>query len=435
MNDIIKKCKEINKEYNYFTTICEQAEPGKGKLAGLAISVKDCICVKDIESTAGSRILKGYKPLFDATVIKKIRKEGGMIIGKTSQDAFGFGSFNTNVGLGFKVPKNPFDKERTTGGSSGGGAGLTQKADFPHVAITESTGGSIENPAAFCGVIGFCPTYGRVSRYGLISYADSLDKIGLMSKTVKDLKKVLEVISGYDELDATSLKEKVDFDSKTKKFKVGLIRFDDGVDPQINKAVEKTVRNLKNAEVEEVSLPITFKYGISTYYIISTSEASSNLARLCGLRYGIEGNPKNKTFDEYFSEIRSKHFNEESKRRIILGTFTRMAGYRDAYYIKATKVRTMIIEEYKNLFKKFDVIVSPTMPVVAPKISEISKMSALQQYLMDILTVGPNLAGIPHASIPVGEKEGLPIGLMACTDHLQEGKLLEFLQLIEDNYS
>lgn len=433
MNNIIKKCKEINKEYNYFTTICEDAKPGKGKLADLAISVKDCICVKDVESTAGSRILKGYKPLFDATVIERIRKEGGMIIGKTAQDAFGFGSFNTNVSLGFKVPKNPFDKERTTGGSSGGGAGLTQKADFPHVAITESTGGSIENPAAFCGVIGFCPTYGRVSRYGLISYADSLDKIGLMSKTVNDLKRVLEIISGYDEKDATCLKEEVNFESKTKKFKIGLIKLGEGVDKDINTAIEKTIKNLKNVEISEVSLPITFKYGLPAYYIISTSEASSNLAKLCGLRYGIEGNPKNKTFNEYFSEIRSNNFNEESKRRIILGTFARMAGYRDAYYIKATKVRTKIIEEYKNIFKRFDVIVSPTMPVVAPKFSEISKMSALQQYLMDILTVGPNLAGVPHASIPIGRKDGLPIGLMVCTDHLQEGKLLEFLQLIEDN--
>ena len=433
MNNIIKKCKVIDKEYNYFTVICDDAKPGRGKLSGLAISVKDCICVKDVESTAGSKILKGYRPLFDATVIEKIRKEGGMIIGKTSQDAFGFGSFNTNVGLGFKVPKNPFDKERTTGGSSGGGAGLTQKADFPHVALTESTGGSIENPAAFCGVIGFCPTYGRVSRYGLISYADSLDKIGLMSKTVKDLRTVLEVISGYDDKDATSLKEKINFESKTKKFKIGLIKFDQGVDPEIKTAVEGAVKKLKNVEVAEVSLPITFKYGIPTYYIISTSEASSNLARLCGLRYGIEGNPKNKSFNEYFSEIRSQNFNEESKRRIILGTFARMAGYRDAYYIKATKVRTKIIDEYKNLFKTFDVIVSPTMPVVAPKFSEINKMSALQQYLMDVLTVGPNLAGIPHASIPVGNKEGLPIGLMACTDHLQEGKLLEFLQLVEDS--
>src|SRR3989338_1385916 len=238
---VLEECKKIQEEYSYFTAICEeeallQAETANGPLRGLFVSVKDCVCVKGVESAAGTRILKGYQPLFDATVIKKLKDAGAIIIGKTAQDEFGFGSFNTNVGLEFPFPKNPFDQERVTGGSSGGGAGLTRKASFNHVAITESTGGSIESPAAFCGVVGFCPTYGRVSRYGLISYADSLDKIGIMSKKVKDLRKVLEVISGYDDKDATSLKEKINFESKTKKFKIGLIKFDQGVDPEIKTA-------------------------------------------------------------------------------------------------------------------------------------------------------------------------------------------------------
>ena len=438
---VLEECKQIQEEYSYFTAICEeeallQAETANGPLRGLFVSVKDCLCVKGVESAAGSRILKGYQPLFDATVIKRLKDAGAIIIGKTAQDEFGFGSFNTNVGLNVPIPKNPLDRERVTGGSSGGGAGLTRKASFNHVAITESTGGSIESPAAFCGVVGFCPTYGRVSRYGLISYADSLDKIGIMSKTVSEIKPVLEIISGYDEKDATSLKEKVDFTAKTGKFKIGIIKesLTKGVDAEIKKKVQWRINKLKDNghTVEEVSLPITFAYGIPAYYIISTSEASSNLARFCGLRYGQESNLKNKTFNVYFAEIRSQHFNEESKRRIILGTFARMAGYRDAYYIKATKVRTKIIQEYKQLFQKYDVLISPTMPVVAPKFSEVKKMTPLENYLMDILTVGPNLAGIPHASIPIGKVNNLPVGLMANTDHLQEGKLLEFLQIIED---
>lgn len=446
--EVLDKCNSINKEYSYFNTICEKEalkqakeiaqkikDKKAGKLAGLIITIKDNICVRDVESTAGSRILKGYKPLFDATAIERLRNEDAVIIGKTSCDAFGFGSFNTNVGLDFEIPKNPHDKERVTGGSSGGSAGITAVADFAHVAIAESTGGSIESPASFCGVIGFCPTYGRVSRSGLISYANSLDKIGIMTKNVKDIAPVLEIISGFDEKDSTSLKQKMNLKSDVKKLKIGIIKesLDKGIEPEVKEAILKTVEKLKKKGFvcEEVSLPITFKFGVPTYYLISTSEASTNLSCLSGLRYGQEEDPKGKSFSEYFSEIRTKHFNEESKRRIMLGTFSRMAGYRDAYYIKATKIRTKIIEEYKKVFEKYDVLISPTMPVVAPKISEVKKMTPLQNYMMDILTVGPNLTGMPHATIPVGNKSGLSIGLMATTDHLEEGKLLQFLEIIE----
>lgn len=446
---VLDKCKSVNKEFSYFNVICkkealEQAkdtekrikENKAGKLAGLTVSVKDNICVKGVESTAGSRILKGYEPVFNATSIERLKKEDAIIIGKTSMDAFGFGTFNINVGKDFSIPKNPNDKERVTGGSSGGGAGITAMADFPHVAIAESTGGSIENPASFCGVIGFCPTYGRVSRYGLISYANSLDKIGIMSRKVKHISPVLKVISGFDVKDGTSLKEELNLESNTKNWKIGIIKesLEEGIDPEVKNSVLQLTEKLKKKGFvcEEVSLPITFKYGVPTYYLISTSEASTNLARLSGLRYGQEEDPKGKSFSEYFSEVRSKHFNEVSKRRIMLGTFARMAGYRNAYYIKATKVRTKIIEEYKNLFEKYDVLISPTMPIVAPKISEVQKMTPLQNYMMDILTVGPNLVGMPHATIPIGESEGLPIGMMATTDHLQEGKLLHFLKIVED---
>ncbi len=449
VEEILDKCESINKEFSYFNTICKKEslkqvkeieqkikDKKAGRLAGLIISVKDNLCVKNVESTAGSRILKGYKPLFDATVIERLKKEDAIIIGKTSCDAFGFGSFNTNVGLGFEIPKNPLDKERVVGGSSGGSAGITAIADFAHVSIAESTGGSIENPASFCGVIGFCPTYGLVSRYGLISYANSLDKIGVMVKKVKDIDLVLKIISGFDKKDGTSLKQKMISKNNSNGLKIGIIKesLGDEIESEIKKTILGTINKLKKKGFvcEEVSLPITFKYGVPTYYLISTSEASTNLACLSGLRYGYGGEPNGKSFSEYFSNIRSAHFNDESKRRIMLGTFARMAGHRDAYYIKATKIRTKIIREYKKLFEKYDVLISPTMPILAPKISEVKKMTPLQNYMMDILTVGPNLTGMPHATIPVGNKKMLPVGLMATTNHLEENKLLQFLEIIED---
>ncbi len=453
----LQQAQEYDKKYHCFTTICREEALAQareiqekikhhrtGKLAGLLVTVKDNVCVKDVESTASSRILKGYKPLFDATVIKRLKKEDAIIIGKTVQEEFGFGSFGTNVGLDHTIPLNPLDVTRATGGSSGGAGAITAVADFPHVAVAESTGGSIEAPAAFCGVVGFCPTYGRLSRYGLISYADSLDKIGFMSKKVEDILPLLEITAGEDEMDGTSLSETMrDFSEeklKQQKWCIGVITeaMGKGITPAIVKAMQAMIEKLKQQGmiIEEVSLPLTFKYGIPTYYILSTTEASTNLARYCGLRYGEESSVRGKTFSDYFSEIRSEHFNAESKRRIILGTFARMAGYREAYYLKAAKVRTKIIEEYGLLFKKYDVLISPTMPITAPTFSEIKKLTPLQNYMMDILTVGPNLAGIPHASISIGNEEqkkgnGLPIGMMAMTKHHEEKKLLSFLSTVE----
>src|SRR3989344_8641327 len=249
----LQLAREYDQKYHCFTVICREEALAQakqiqekvkhhraGKLAGLLISVKDNICVKDVESTASSRILKGYKPLFDAMVIERLKKEDAIVIGKTVLEEFGFGSFGTNVGVGYTISLNPLDITRATGGSSGGAGGIPAGADFPHVAIAETTGGSIESPAAFCGVVGFCPTYGRVSRYGLISYADSLDKIGIMSKTVSEIKPVLEIVSGYDEKDAASLKEKVDFTAKPGKFKIGIIKesLTKGVDAEIKKKVQ-----------------------------------------------------------------------------------------------------------------------------------------------------------------------------------------------------
>jgi len=448
IHNVIEKSKKINKEYNYFNVISEdlaikQAENikknSRGSLSGLPVSVKDSICVKGVESRAGSRILSGYNPLFNATSVQNVINEGAIIIGKTSQDEFGFGGFSTNVGLGFKIPLNPFDKFRATGGSSGGAAGLTQKADFSHIAFGESTGGSIVNPASFCGVFGLCPTYGLVSRYGLIDYGNSLDKVGPLGKSASDCALLLNVISGYDFKDSTSLNiKKENYLSYLKKdvkgMKIGIVKeaFGDGVDKVIDKKISDAIKKLENLGVkfESVSLPLSIKYGIPSYYITSTSEASSNLAKYCGLRYGaaekLEGN-----FNEYFAKVRSENFGKEAKRRIMLGTFARMSGFRDAYYIKAAKIRTLIINEYKNAFKKFDALVSPTVPILPLKFSDVDKLSVIQNYMIDLLTVGPNLAGLPHVNVPVGFEKGLPLGMMLISNHLHEGKLLQLAKEFE----
>ncbi len=414
------------KSYNYFNTVSsklalELAEKidknPNGKLAGLPISLKDDLCVKGIETTCSSDILKGYKPMFNATVVERLIKEGAVIIGKTNQDAFGFGSFNVNTD--YEIPRNPLDKTRVTGGSSGGAAGFTKLTKFPHVAIGESTGGSIAAPCSFCGVAGITPTYGLVSRYGLIDYANSLDKIGPIAKNVEDLEIVLDVIKGNDKKDSTSLKD--DLNKENKARKIGLIKETLNVDPKIKDLILKKL-NESGIKYEVISLPNATKYSLSSYYIIAMAEASTNLAKYCGMRYGQE-DKINSSFNEYFSDVRTKNFNKEIKRRIILGTFTRMAGYRDAFYLKAMKVRTLVIEEYKKMFREYDLLVSPTMPIIAPKISEVSKLKPKEHYMMDIMTVGPNLAGIPHISLNAGMHNKMPVGIMFMGDHLNEKKL------------
>ncbi|MBI2667736.1 Asp-tRNA(Asn)/Glu-tRNA(Gln) amidotransferase subunit GatA [Candidatus Woesearchaeota archaeon] len=432
---IIEEAKKINKDYNYFNVISEELalqqakklkekikKDNKGKLLGVPISVKDCICVKDIETTSGSRILKGYKPLFNATVIQKVIDEGGIIIGKTSQDEFGFGGFNTNVGLDYKIPRNPIDKERVTGGSSGGAAGFTKITKYAHLALAESTGGSIVNPASFCGVVGLCPTYGLVSRYGLIDYANSLDKIGGIAKNVEDVDLLLDVIKGHDENDSTSLDKELNKYKDIKK--IGIIKEAFNVDDEIKDKIIARIDEL-GVKYEYISMPISVEYGIPTYYLIAPSEASTNLAKYCGMRYGIHGE-LNETYNEYFAKVRSNNFGKEAKRRIMIGTFARMAGYRDAYYLKAMKVRTLIINEYQKAFKKFDLLLSPTIPITAPKIKDIDKLSIIENYMIDMLTVGPNLAGLPHISVNVGNnKENMPIGAMFIGNYLDEKKLIE----------
>ncbi|MAG19992.1 Asp-tRNA(Asn)/Glu-tRNA(Gln) amidotransferase GatCAB subunit A, partial [archaeon] len=362
--------------------------------------------------------LQNYIPPFNATVIQKCLQEGAIIIGKTSQDEFGFGGFSTNSG--FEIPKNPFDKTRATGGSSGGSAGITQKTSLQHISLAESTGGSIVNPASFCGVYGLCPTYGLVSRYGLIDYASSLDKIGPMAKNIEDIELMLNTIKGQDTKDSTSLNESL---KRPKIKKIAIIKESLNVDKEIKDLILQKLEENK-IKYDLISLPITQKYGIPTYYLIAMAEASTNLSKLAGLTHGSQL-PLKGTFNEYFSEVRSKFFGKEAKRRIILGTFARMSGFRNAYYLKAMKVRTKIIEEYQNAFKKYDLIASPTMPILPPKFSEIEKLTPLQNYMMDILTVGPNLAGLPHLNIPTGFIKKLPVGLLFTSNHLHENNLLK----------
>lgn len=423
-----QELERVNRKYNLLVKVSRNPGNRKGKLKGLPVSAKDCICVKGLQSAAGSKILEGYTPPFSATCIERAQKEGGNIIGKTQQDEFGFGTFSANSGFG--VPKNPLDPTRSCGGSSGGAAGLVAALDFPHIALAESTGGSISCPASFCGVVGLTPTYGLVSRYGLIDYANSLDKIGVMGRSVWDTALMLSVIAGHDERDSTSLKQKpMDYtrglDQGIRGIKIGIPReYLQGIDPGVEKAFRDGIERLESlgARCQEMSLPNT-RYALSSYYMIATAEASTNLAKFCGMRYGASL-PLKGNFNEYFSRVRSKYFGQEAKRRVLLGTYARMAGYRDQYYLKAMRVRTLIIREFKKAFGKFDTLAAPTMPCTAPRFSEIEKMNPIQQYMMDVLTVAPNLAGIPQLSVPFGKSRGMPVGLHLLGDHLQEGKIL-----------
>jgi len=433
------KLKEIDKSYNFLVTVSEKRalsqvkELKRGLIQGLPVSVKDCICTEGIQSAAGSRILEGYKPPFDATAVSRVKGAGGVVVGKTQQDEFGFGTFSVNSGFG--LPRNPLDIKRSCGGSSGGAAGLVKAMDFPHIALAESTGGSISCPASFCGVTGLTPTYGLVSRWGLIDYANSLDKIGVIAKGVDDAALMLQVIEEFDSKDFTSLKRlKVNYrkEDDTKGMVIGVPKeYFRGVDKEIKKRVWDSIKGLESEGIKykKVSLPNT-KYALPSYYIIASCEASTNLAKYCGMRYGASP-PVAGSYNDFFSGVRSKLLGEEAKRRIVLGTFTRSAGYRGRYYEKAFRVRSLVIRDFERVFKEVDVLAAPTMPIIAPKFSEIESLSPLEHYQMDTLTVGPNLAGIPQLSVPCGEFKGMPVGLHLLGDHLQEKKLLSVGRVAE----
>ena len=412
----------INEKYEMFVNFSQSDDIDDE----FTFSAKDNLTSIDYESTAGSKILKGYKAPFDATPIKRMREAGGALIGKTNMDEFGFGTFCTNSAFG--IPKNPFDLNRSCGGSSGGSACAAAVLD-DHVSIGVSTGGSIVCPASFCGVYGLAPSYGRVSRYGLIDYGNSLDKVGLLSFKASDLRRCLPIISGKDPHDPTSYVQP-ELKLGRKKLKSVAIPKEavegDGISKDVMEYFEKSLEMLRSMsiDVEYISMP-TLKYSIPAYYVIATSEASTNLARFCGMRYGQQDGDLTLKFDDYFTSFRSKYFGDEAKRRILLGTFTRMVGYADRYYNKALQVREAIIADYKEQFKRFDAVVTPTMPFISPRFDDISKMSALDSYKADFLTVPPNITGMPHMSAPCGYSDGMPIGLLFTSDHWNEDILID----------
>jgi aspartyl-tRNA(Asn)/glutamyl-tRNA(Gln) amidotransferase subunit A len=400
-----------------------------GKLCGIPLSIKDLLCTKELTTTCGSKMLENYVPPYDATVVKKIKDEGGVILGKTTMDEFAMGS--TSESCAFGVPKNPWNKEYVAGGSSGGSAASVASCECAG-SLGSDTGGSIRQPASLCGIVGMKPTYGRVSRYGLTAFASSLDQVGPLCRTVEDCALMMNVISGYDQMDSTSVKQAVpDFSSSLtvglKGLKVGVPReyFTEGLDPEVEKIVLNSIEVLKNqgAEIVDISLPHT-EYCVAVYYLIAPSEASSNLARYDGALYGYRDMEAD-TLLEMYKQTRSKGFGTEVKRRILIGTYALSSGYYDAYYKKASQVRTLILDDFKKAFQSCDVLISPVTPTPAWKMGENTE-DPLAVYMSDILTISANLAGIPGMSVPGGfTKGGLPVGVQLQSTHFQEEKLLK----------
>lgn len=405
-----------------------------GKLAGMVIAIKDVLALKEKPLTCSSKILKDFTAVYTGTAVQKLIDEDAIIIGKTSCDEFAMGSSNENSAFGPVL--NPYDNSRVPGGSSGGSA-VAVAANLCDVSLGTDTGGSIRQPAAFCGVYGLKPTYGRVSRFGLTAFASSFDSIGPFSNSIEDAALVLEIISGYDEKDSTSMNEKVpQFSgnlSINKKFKIGVPPecFGQGLNPEIKSAIENKIEQLQSEghEIIEIHLPHT-DYTIATYYILTTAEASSNLARYDGAHYGYRSNDSGDLIGSY-TNSRSEGFGKEVQRRIMLGTYVLSAGYYDAYYRKAQKVRRLLKNDFDEAFKKVDLILTPTTPDIPFKIGEKSS-DPLQMYLEDIYTTSANLVGIPGLNIPIGKSsEGLPIGMQIMADQFNELNLLQFSKSIE----
>ncbi|MCB0744101.1 MAG: Asp-tRNA(Asn)/Glu-tRNA(Gln) amidotransferase subunit GatA, partial [Ignavibacteriae bacterium] len=398
------------------------------------IAVKDVLAIKDKPLTCSSKILENFTSLYTSTAIQKLINEDAIIIGKTNCDEFAMGSSNENSFFGHV--KNPVNNEYVTGGSSGGSAAAVA-ANLCDVAIGTDTGGSIRQPAAFCGIYGLKPSYGRVSRFGLNAFASSFDSIGSFANNVYDIALVQEVLSGFDENDSTSENIEVPnystFSQSKDKIKIGIPKeyFGEGLDKEINEAIENQISRLKenNFEIVEITLPKT-EFSIATYYILTTAEASSNLARFDGARYGYR-TPDKVNLKQMYSKSRSEGFGKEVKRRIMLGTYVLSAGYYDAYYRKAQRVRRLIKEDFDNAFKEVDIILTPTSPTTAFKIGEKSD-DPLQMYLSDIYSTSANLAGIPGINIPIGlDKKGLPMGMQLMANQFEEDLLLSFAKRLE----
>jgi aspartyl-tRNA(Asn)/glutamyl-tRNA(Gln) amidotransferase subunit A len=408
-----------------------------GRLAGMIIAVKDNIMTCFSRTTCASKILENFSSPYEATVIRRLESEDAIIIGKTNMDEFGMGSSTENSAFG--PVRNPHDESCVAGGSSGGSAAAVA-AGCSMAALGSDTGGSVRQPAAHCGVIGLRPTYGRISRFGLVAFASSLDQIGILSGHTDDCARIFEVIAGYDANDSTSSMEQVpDFssvpDGNLKGLRIGLPGeyFQEGLQPEIRSVILNMAEQLAQdgAEIRELSLPMT-EYGIAAYYLICTAEASSNLARFDGVRYGIREKPQT-DLNSMFCATRSRGFGSEVKRRIMLGSYVLSAGYYDAYYLKAQKVRTLIHEDFKKAFRNIDVIIGPTTPTTAFKIGEKIK-NPMEMYLSDFYTVMSPLAGIPCISVPVGaDDRNMPIGMQITAPAFREDSLFRISHWIEKN--
>jgi len=409
-------------------------------LAGIPVGIKDVLVMKGAPATAGSKILEGYRPPYDATAVGKLEAAGAVLLGKLNCDEFAMGSSNENSAYG--PVRNPVDTERVPGGSSGGSAAAVA-ANMAVATLGSDTGGSIRQPASFCGVVGVLPTYGRVSRYGLIAFASSLDRVGPFAGNVRDAATLLGVIAGHDPKDATSSPAPVpDYAAESDKplkepgkagLRIGVPAeyFAEGLDPEVRAAIEKGIAALEKAgcKVKPVSLPHT-RYAVPTYYLIATAEASANLARFDGVRYGYRS-PASETLSAMYSHSRDEGFGAEVKRRILLGTYALSAGYYDAYYLKAQQVRRLLAEEYLRAFAEVDAIVTPTAPTPAFRLGEKTG-DPLAMYLADIYTVTASLAGICGVTVPCGTtKAGLPVGMQVLAGHLNEGTAFRVARAVE----
>ncbi len=391
-------------------------------LAGIPMAIKDIILIDGLKCTAASKILENYVAPYDATVIKKLKAQGVVMLGKTNCDEFAMGSSNENSAYG--PVRNPIDNERVPGGSSGG-SGAAVAANQCVAALGTDTGGSIRLPACFCGIVGLKPTYGAVSRYGVMAYASSLEQVGPLAKTVEDAQAIFEVIRGGDPMDGTSVDPQTDREKK-KKYRIGVPKeyFIKGMDPQIETSIRQKIADFEKQgnEIVEISLPHT-EYALACYYIIVTSEASANLARFDGIRYGYSSKDA-KNINDVYLESRGQGFGPDVRCRIMLGTYVLSAGYYDAYYVRAQKVRTLIKQDFDKAFESVDAIVAPVSPTLPFKIGE--KMAdPLQMYLSDIFTISINLAGVPSLAIPCGKIGNLPVGLQIIGKHFDESTIFE----------
>ena len=441
---VLNRIKKRNPEINSFIIVTEELALGQarkidkkiangeeiGVLAGIPVAIKDAILVEEVRCTTGSKILEEYIAPYDATVVKKLKKAGAVVVGKTNQDEFTMGASGENSAFG--PTKNPYDLERVPGGSSSGSVAAVAD-DQCLAALGTDTGGSIRQPASFCGIVGLKPTYGAVSRYGLIAHASSLDQIGPMAKTVEDAEIVFNTIKGKDESDSTSLEpENKDHKIEIKSLKIGVPKeyFVEGIDPEVEKIVRKAISRYEEmgAKITEVSLPYT-QYAVPCYYIIVPAEASANLARYDGIKYGRS--EQGKDLLEGYLKTRQKGFGDEVKRRIMTGTYVLSAGYYDAYYLKAQKVRTLIKQDFDKVFDKVDVLMTPVSPSPAFKIGEKID-NPVAMYLADVLTAPAPLAGIPALSLPIGKVGKLPVGLQIIGPHFKEKRILQVAKFYEN---